>query len=83
MPHKDNRTRIAAIMNLTPDSFSDGGELLTLEAVQRRVHHLCALGVDAIDVGAESTRPGAVLLDSTVEWERLQPFLLHIIAILV
>lgn len=63
------------IVNLTPDSFSDGGELPTAEAVEARVAELAAAGAELIDLGAESTRPGAVLLSADEEWARLEPAL--------
>jgi dihydropteroate synthase len=50
---------LVGVCNVTPDSFSDGGQHLTLEAACRRVDELVAEGADAVDVGAESTRPGA------------------------
>jgi hypothetical protein len=47
------------IVNLTPDSFSDGGELADLDAVEQHAMHLAMSGAAVIDIGAESTRPGA------------------------
>jgi 2-amino-4-hydroxy-6-hydroxymethyldihydropteridine diphosphokinase/dihydropteroate synthase len=63
------------IVNLTPDSFSDGGELPTAEAVEARVAELFAAGAELIDLGAESTRPGATPLTADEEWARLEPML--------
>ena len=63
------------IVNATPDSFSDGGELATAEAVATRAAELAAAGAELIDVGAESTRPGAAPLTADEEWARLEPAL--------
>jgi len=63
------------IVNLTPDSFSDGGELADDKAVDERVAALVAGGAELIDFGAESTRPGAAPLTADEEWARLEPAL--------
>ena len=47
------------VINLTPDSFSDGGELNSAKKVFEQVNHFLHNGVDVIDLGAQSTRPGA------------------------
>lgn len=68
--------KIFGILNLTPDSFSDGrAENLSLETVLEKAKALIAAGVDVIDIGAESTRPGASSVDTNEEWSRLKPFL--------
>jgi len=63
------------IMNLAPDSFSDGGQLPDEPAVLRRAEALLAEGADVLDLGAESTRPGATPLDAATELARLLPAL--------
>lgn len=63
------------ILNLTPDSFSDGGRHASAEAALDRARHLLAKGFRMLDLGAESTRPGAEPLDPGTEWLRLQPVL--------
>jgi 2-amino-4-hydroxy-6-hydroxymethyldihydropteridine diphosphokinase/dihydropteroate synthase len=63
------------IVNLTPDSFSDGGELTDAPSVAARVASLVAAGAELIDLGAESTRPGATPLTADDEWARLEPAL--------
>jgi 2-amino-4-hydroxy-6-hydroxymethyldihydropteridine diphosphokinase/dihydropteroate synthase len=63
------------IVNVTPDSFSDGGELLDRPALEARVAALAAAGAHIVDVGAESTRPGAQPLTADQEWARLEPVL--------
>jgi 2-amino-4-hydroxy-6-hydroxymethyldihydropteridine diphosphokinase/dihydropteroate synthase len=63
------------IVNVTPDSFSDGGRLTSWPAVDAHVEALVAAGASYVDVGAESTRPGATPLDADPEWARLEPVL--------
>jgi len=63
------------ILNLTPDSFSDGGRHAAPEAALTQARRLLAKGFRMLDLGAESTRPGAVALDAGTEWARLQPAL--------
>ncbi len=65
--------QLVAIVNLTPDSFSDGGELPTLTDVLRRVEQLCEQGADLLDLGGESTRPGAQAVDEQEEVRRVVP----------
>jgi dihydropteroate synthase/2-amino-4-hydroxy-6-hydroxymethyldihydropteridine diphosphokinase len=63
------------IVNLTPDSFSDGGEAASWSAVESRIDSMTAAGVHILDFGAESTRPGATALTADQEWARLEPTL--------
>jgi dihydropteroate synthase len=65
------RTRIVGIVNLTPDSFSDGGKYVGPDAAIAHMEMLVEQGADVLDVGAESTRPGARTLSPAEEWERL------------
>jgi 2-amino-4-hydroxy-6-hydroxymethyldihydropteridine diphosphokinase / dihydropteroate synthase len=69
---------IMGILNLTPDSFSDGGELDSEEALVRRVQSMEKAGVHIIDIGAESTRPGASIVPPELEWTRLQNSLMRV-----
>ena len=62
-----------AIINLTPDSFSDGGEHSNLDDLAEEVSSLARHGAHIIDFGAESTRPGAQPVCAETEWARLQP----------
>lgn len=72
-------TQLVGILNLTPDSFSDGGRFdAGVEAVQAAAEAMAAQA-HVIDVGAESTRPGAVPLDAAEEWARLAPFFRHVL----
>jgi dihydropteroate synthase len=63
------------ILNLTPDSFSDGGRYAAPEEALAQARHLLSRGFRMLDLGAESTRPSAAALDAGVEWTRLQPAL--------
>tara|TARA_Y100000813_G_scaffold88585_1_gene62843 strand:+ start:401 stop:1246 length:846 start_codon:yes stop_codon:yes gene_type:complete len=69
------KTSIMGVINLTPDSFSDGGDLNTEKKVLDQVESFLSNGVDVIDIGAQSTRPGAEEVGSKTEIERLIPFL--------
>ena len=57
-----NRTLIFGVLNVTPDSFSDGGQFLNPESAITHAKKLVADGADVIDIGGESTRPGAELI---------------------
>jgi dihydropteroate synthase len=63
------------IINLTPDSFSDGGQFTSVTAVLAHVAQAQASGINWFDLGAESTRPGAHAITPDVEAQRLQPVL--------
>ncbi|MGE5234910.1 MAG: dihydropteroate synthase [Acidobacteriota bacterium] len=67
------RPAVMGIVNVTPDSFSDGGRYLTSGAAVVRGGELVAEGADIIDVGGESTRPGAAPVTEEVERERVVP----------
>ena len=69
------KTSIMGVINLTPDSFSDGGDLNTSKKVLDQVNHFLNNGVDIIDLGAQSTRPGASEVGSKIEIKRLIPYL--------
>src|SRR5262245_60566060 len=69
-----DRPRIMGIVNVTPDSFSDGGRFATLDDARRQADRLIAEGADVIDVGGESTRPqGAQVVDAEEERRRVVP----------
>ena len=63
------------IVNVTPDSFSDGGLFTDWAAVESQLEAMLDAGVHIIDVGAESTRPGAEPITADEEWQRLEPIL--------
>jgi dihydropteroate synthase len=69
------RPLIMGILNLTPDSFSDGGRFQALEAAREQAKKLAEGGADILDVGAESTRPGHTPVSAEEEWRRLEPAL--------
>ncbi len=66
---------VAGILNLTPDSFSDGGSFARPEVAISRGYEMAAQGAGLVDIGAESTRPGADPVDIDEEWTRLAPVL--------
>ena len=66
---------VAGIVNITPDSFSDGGRYVKPEAAMERIRRIVAEGAAMVDIGAESTRPGAEDIGHTEEWRRLAPVL--------
>jgi len=70
-----NRTLVMGILNVTPDSFSDGGRYLDPQLAFEHAQAMIEAGADIIDVGAESTRPGAVPLSEEDEILRLGPLL--------
>lgn len=67
------RTLVMGVVNVTPDSFSDGGLWLDADAAVSRGRRLVADGADLVDVGGESTRPGAQRVDEATELERVVP----------
>ena len=68
-----DRTRIMGILNVTPDSFSDGGQFSTFDDALRQVERMLAEGADLIDIGGESTRPGADPVSVQEELDRVIP----------
>jgi len=69
-----DRPRILGIVNVTPDSFSDGGRLASIDDARRHVDRLVEEGADIIDIGGESTRPqNAVAVDTDEELRRVLP----------
>ena len=68
-----NHTYIMGILNVTPDSFSDGGKWDTLDHAMKHVETMLADGADLIDVGGESTRPGHTPVGAQEEIERVLP----------
>lgn len=68
-----DRTAVMAILNVTPDSFSDGGDFTTIDAALTRVEQMLDEGADIIDVGGESTRPGSSRVDIEEETRRVVP----------
>ena len=67
--------KVMGIVNVTPDSFSDGGKFNTPEEAIRRATNLIEEGAAIIDIGGESTRPGATPISWEEEWARIEPVL--------
>jgi dihydropteroate synthase len=74
------RSAIMGILNVTPDSFSDGGKFQSHDTAVAHARKLTADGADIIDVGAESTRPGHVPVSAEEELARLKPLLVDVVA---
>ena len=72
------RPNIMGILNVTPDSFSDGGSWNTPEAALKHAETMLEEGADIIDVGGESTRPGSVAVDAETEKQRVVPVIKEI-----
>lgn len=70
-----SQPKVMGIVNLTPDSFSDGGQHVETAQALRHAEQLLRDGADILDIGAESTRPGAVVVPMEQELARLGPFL--------
>ena len=66
---------VMGIVNVTPDSFSDGGLYVTPAQALQRIEQLIEEGASIADIGAESTRPGSVAISEDLEWKRLGPIL--------
>jgi dihydropteroate synthase len=71
------RPQVMGIVNVTPDSFSDGGRYADADSARRHCDRLVAEGADILDVGGESTRPGARLPDTAEQLARVLPVLRH------
>jgi dihydropteroate synthase len=73
LPDPDRRVLVMGVLNVTPDSFSDGGRFATLNDAVAHARALIRDGADILDVGGESTRPGARRVDETEELRRVVP----------
>ena len=69
----DNKTYVMGILNVTPDSFSDGGRFVTMDKVIERANQMAQEGAAIIDVGGESTRPGYTMISAEEEISRVVP----------
>ncbi len=76
----ENKTYIMGILNVTPDSFSDGGRFNEIESALFHVNEMIKEGADIIDIGGESTRPGHTVIAETEEIERVVPVIERITA---
>ena len=71
----NNQILIMGILNVTPDSFSDGGQFNNLDASLKQVEKMIADGADLLDLGGESTRPGHTQISDTEEIDRVVPMI--------
>src|SRR6201999_443429 len=73
---------VMGVLNVTPDSFSDGGQFVAPESALAQARRMITEGADIIDIGAESTRPyGAEPVSAEEELQRLQPVLGRVVAL--
>jgi dihydropteroate synthase len=75
------RPQVMGIVNVTPDSFSDGGRFALADAARAHCDRLVEQGADILDIGGESTRPGARLPDTAEQLERVLPVLRHAVTL--
>src|SRR5215207_10470953 len=73
------RTLIMGILNVTPDSFSDGGKFVDVHKALAHAEQMIAEGADIIDVGGESTRPGGEPISPDEEIERVVPVITSLV----
>jgi dihydropteroate synthase len=75
---------VMGVLNVTPDSFSDGGQFVAPECALAQARRMIAEGADLIDIGAESTRPyGAQPISADEEMKRLQPILAEVVSLCI
>jgi dihydropteroate synthase len=75
------RTLVMSVLNVTPDSFSDGGQFFSLDKALAHAEQMIAEGADLIDVGGESTRPGgAAIVSAEEELQRVLPVIKQLVA---
>ena len=67
--------KVMGILNVTPDSFSDGGKYNRISSAKKHLDYLFKSGANVVDIGGESTRPGSQPISSNVEWKRLKNIL--------
>lgn len=75
LPHLLTGAQMVGVLNITPDSFSDGGKFLNPDLACQQAAALFENGADVIEIGAESVRPGATLVSEATQWQRLEPVL--------
>lgn len=76
LPHRIEGSALVGILNITPDSFSDGGKFINLPNALAQAEKLVREGAEVLDIGAESTRPGATFVRPETEWALLEPILI-------
>jgi 2-amino-4-hydroxy-6-hydroxymethyldihydropteridine diphosphokinase / dihydropteroate synthase len=75
LPHRLEGSALVGILNITPDSFSDGGKFISVSNALAQAEKLVREGAEVLDIGAESTRPGATPVLPETEWALLAPVL--------
>jgi dihydropteroate synthase len=80
LPSRTDRIAVVGVLNVTPDSFSDGGRYVDRADAVRHAREMRADGADLIDVGGESTRPGARRVDAAEESRRVLPVIEELVA---
>lgn len=80
LPRRTDRIAVMGVLNVTPDSFSDGGRYASLDDAVAHAHEMWQQGADLIDVGGESTRPGAQRIDAEEEQRRVLPVIRELAA---
>jgi len=73
-----NRPQIMGVLNITPDSFSDGGKFQSIDAAVAQARRMWDAGADVIDIGGESTRPGSEAVPAEQQIERVMPVIREI-----
>ena len=73
--HWGQRTYLMGILNITPDSFSDGGQFNTMQSAIAQAQYMIDHGADIIDIGGQSTRPGAEQISFSEEFQRVIPII--------
>jgi dihydropteroate synthase len=80
LPRRDDRIIVVGVLNVTPDSFSDGGRYTSLDDAIAHAVEMREAGADLIDIGGESTRPGAARVDADEERRRVLPVIAELAA---
>ena len=80
LPTRDDRIVVMGVLNVTPDSFSDGGRYTSLDDAAAHAIAMRTAGADLVDVGGESTRPGALRVDADEEQKRIVPVITRLAA---
>ena len=73
--HFGSTPKVMGVLNVTPDSFSDGGKYNRISSAKKHLDYLFKSGANVVDIGGESTRPGSQPISSNVEWKRLKNIL--------
>jgi dihydropteroate synthase len=80
LPERTDRISVVGVLNVTPDSFSDGGRYIAIDAAVAHAIEMHEAGADLVDIGGESTRPGARRIDPDEECRRVLPVIRELAA---